>query len=510
MNHSIALGSIFIECNHFGGVPANLETFRRSELFHGDEILNRDAGTVGGMLHVLRENGSRIVPLLVASGCPSAPIEGDCYRVLKSELLDRLERTMPVDGVLLALHGAAAVQNVGHLESDLLPAVRSVVGKNIPIVATLDLHGHVTEAMVRSTDALLAWETYPHRDAFETGQRGARAMLDILAGRLQPTMALAKVPVLVSGVLGHTEGVGPFADVMRFAKSLEQRDDVYSTSAFLVHPYLDLPDMGGGGVVITNGNVALAESLATEIARLYWDNRFGLEPRVFTPEDAIRRGLDIDGGPVLLVETADCCGGGAAGDSPSALKALLDARVNQTSLVPLVDPAAAALCHRAGVGSELDLWLGHGVDQKWGQPVTVTGTVRRLSDGQFTYRGGIWDGQVGNMGLSACLQVGAIQIALASHSTYEWCGEQFELLGMDARTAKFVVAKNPMNYGMAYGEFSKAAFVLDTPGPTPATLRGKSFRNVRRPYFPADPDIPGLMPTVCSNENHGQSSPVTP
>jgi len=307
---------------------------------------------------------------------------------------------------------------------------------------------------------------------------------------------LAKVPVLVSGVLGHTEGPGPFADVMRFAKSFEQSDGVYSTSAFLVHPYLDLPDMGGGGLVITDDDPLEAERLARQIAELFWQKRFELEPPVFSPADAIARGMQIKDGPVLLVETADCCGGGAAGDSAASLRALLAANVDQSSLIPIVDPIVAAECHAAGEGAEISVRLGHRVDPKWGEPVAVTGRVRKLSDGRFRYRGGIWDGQAGNMGPSAALQVGSLQIAIASHGTYEWCGEQYELLGLDARMAKFVVVKNPMNYSMAYGEIAKGEFILNTHGPTPATLRGIRFQNVRRPYYPADAEIADLQPTV--------------
>jgi microcystin degradation protein MlrC len=496
MPASVAIGSIFIECNHFGGAPADLETFRRSELFYGPELLSRDGGTVGGMLQVLRECGAEIRPLLVASACPSAPVTAACYRHLKQDLLARLKQVLPVDGVLLGLHGSAAVDDIGHLESDLLAAVRGLVGEKIPVVATLDLHAHVTESMVHAADALLAWETYPHRDAFGTGQRGATALLKIIDGTLRPAMALAKVPVIVSGVLGQTEWPGPFTDTMRLAKSFESRPEVYSTSAFLVHPYLDFPDMGGGGLVITHGDAALAESLAAQIARFYWDKRFDLEPPVFTPTEAIRRGLAIDGGPVLLVETSDCCGGGAAGDSAATLKALLAAGVNQPSLVPIVDPAAAATCHAAGVGAEVALSIGHQVDRKWGHPVPVRGVVRRRSDGRFTYRGGIWGGQEVNMGPSACLQVGEIYVGIASYPTYEWNGEQFDVLGMEPRTAKFVVAKNPMNYHMAFGDFAKADFILDTPGPTPPTMRGKKFQNVRRPFYPMDEEIPGLKPKV--------------
>lgn len=496
MARTIAVGSLFIECNHLGGTPADLESFRRSELDYGTAVLNRTTGTVGGMLHELRQSLEPVddIPLVVASACPSGPVTAECYDFLKSEMLRLLAEAGPVDGVLLALHGSAAAENAGDLEGDLLAAVRNEVGPHVPVVGSLDLHAHVTTQMVENADVLVAWETYPHRDAFETGVRAARALLDVLAGRLRPTMALSKVPVLVSGFMGHTEGEGPFADVMRLAKSFEARPEVYSTSAFLVHPYLDLPEMGGGGLVVTHDDMPLAKSLADEIARLYWSRRFDLEPETFSPAEAIRRGLAIAGGPVLLIETSDCCGGGAAGDSVATLKALLAADVTERCLVPVVDPQAAAACHAAGEGATVTLALGHRIDPKWGEPVTVTGRVDRLSDGNFTYRGGIWEGQPGRMGPAARLHVGPIEIAIASHATYEWMGEQFDLLGMSTGESKFVVVKNPMNYRMAFGPIAKAAYLLDTPGPTPPTLKSVTYRYVKRPYFPADQECGDWLP----------------
>src|SRR5690348_17211983 len=151
----IALGSLFIECNHLGGVPADLDSFRRYELYFGDQLLERRAGTVGGMLEVLRVNSATVAPLLMATACPSGPLTAECYNTLKDELLERLRRSLPVDGVLLALHGSAAADNAGDLEGDLLAAVRETVGASVPVVATLDLHAHVTAQMVRAADALV-------------------------------------------------------------------------------------------------------------------------------------------------------------------------------------------------------------------------------------------------------------------------------------------------------------------------------------------------------------------
>ena len=492
----IALGSILTECNEFGGVPIDIGWFERYELCRGDAVLQVDAGVVGGMMSVMRECEADVVPLIYASTCPGGPVTAECYTQLKTELLDRLRASTPVDGVLLPLHGAATVENLGDPEGDLIKAVREIVGEVIPIVVTLDLHAHVTADMVHFADGLIAWETYPHRDTFTTGVRGARLLCDTLAGRCRPTMAMAKVPVITSAIHGSTEDDDPFAQIMRTAKAREGHNGVLSTSVFLVHPYLDQPDMGSGALVITDDDMETAVSLASQFAEQYWARRFDLEPDIHTPDAAIAKGLAVDGGPVLLVEAADCCGGGAAGDSVATLTALLDAKVTVPSLVPVADPEAAAACHHAGVGQEVTVALGHRLDPRWGKPVTVTGTVTRLSDGRFRYIGGIWDGVEGNMGPSAVLTIGAIQVLVATHGTYDWVDEQFRSMEMQPPDAKFIVVKNPMNYRLAYGEIAKAAFILDTPGATPVTCRHLPYKYLKRPYFPLDTEIPGLTPTI--------------
>lgn len=492
----IAVGSFFTECNHFSQPLLDYEAFESNEMVRGRNVLEIRNGTVGGMLRVLNERDAGVAPLLVASSVCGGALVSEAYRRIREEMLDRLRCSLPVDGVLLAMHGAATVEDLHDPEGDLLARVRQIVGNSVPVVSSLDLHAHVTEQMVQSADALVAYETYPHQDTFDTGRRAAGILLDTIEGKIRPAMALAKVPVIVSAIKGHTDGTGPFADVMRLAKSYERADGIVSVSAFLVHPYIDLPDMGGGAVVIADGNESRAVQIAERIAMEYWARRFELEPALYTVADAIRRGNEIVGGPVLLVETADCCGGGAAGDSVCALRALIDARVEQLSLVPVVDPQAAAACHAAGIGNDISLSLGHKIDPQWGQPLAVCGRVLGLSDGYFTYTGGPWSGLRKTMGPTAVLGIGAVRVMISSFPTYDWADEQFRSVGLDAARAKFVVVKNPMNYRDIYAGIARESFVLDTTGPTPPTLRHVTFQRLRRPYFPRDAEITNLKPTL--------------
>ena len=484
----IGVGGIFIECNHFTAQLADRAAFERSEWLTGEALLAKDTGVIGGMLSVLRDVGCEPVPLFYASACPSGAVEAAVYDELKSELLRRLSDAGELDGVLLCLHGAGAAVNAPDLEGDLAGAVRAKAGEATPIVGTLDLHAHVTPEILVQTDALLAWETYPHEDAFETGERGARAMIEILCGRLKPLMALAKVPVLVSAIHGQTKPPGPFADVMQEAKRLEGEGAVFSVNPILVHPYLNMPDMGGGVLVLANDDESGAVSLAKRLAKRYWEKRVELQPETVSPADAVRRGLQAKGGPVLLVETADCCGGGASGDSVHTLRALLAEAPGQAAIVPVVDPGAAQVAHSAGLGQAIRLRLGHQLDPQWGDPVEVEGVVTKLSDGAFVYRGGIWDGRAGDMGPTAVVAVGPIQIVISGNATYDWMTEQYDLLDLSPADCKFVVAKNPMNYQQAYAGMMKAAYVLDTPGPTPANTNALPYTAMSSGWFPAEPE----------------------
>ena len=285
----IALGGILTECNHFGGLPTDMKSYENSELLRGDQILASSTSVVGGMLNALHQRQADPVPLIYASALAAGPLTSPCYQQLRGELFERLQQVLPVDAVLMPLHGSALVDGLDDPEGDMIHQVRDLVGPDIPIVATLDLHAHVTAEMVRHADALLGWETYPHVDQYGTGQRGAHLLVDMLEGKCRPTMAMGKVPVITSAVHVSTNDDDPFADLMRFTKSLEEQDGVLSTSLFLIHPYMDLPEMGSGGLIITDDNIDLAVELANEIGQRYWARRHDLEPETHTPEEAIAK-----------------------------------------------------------------------------------------------------------------------------------------------------------------------------------------------------------------------------
>lgn len=220
--------------------------------------------------------------------------------------------------------------------------------------------------------------------------------------------------------------------------------------------------------MVTENDADRAASLATALAPDFWERRRGFEPDLVSVAGAVSRGRAIAGQPVLLVDTADCVGGVAASDSIAMLGAMLALGVAEPMLLMVVDPAAAERCAAAVIGAQITMPAGSSIDPSWGEPITVTGRVRHLLDGDFVFTGGTFGGTTAHMGLSAVLAIGSISVLNMSRPTYDWADEQFRAAGLDVRQAKFIGVKNPMKYNFAYDGLAKEHFVVDLPGPNPA------------------------------------------
>ncbi len=494
----IAIGGIFQETSQFLTTRTDLDLWQNTYIHKGNDLLQL-AGTdceSAGMLATCEQEGAQPLPLVAARCVSGGPSTDRCYQTLKEFLLSPLRGSAPVDGVLISLHGSMTTVSQDDPEGDLLEAVRQIVGPQVPVVATLDMHAHVTRRMIQQATGLVAFTHYPHDDSFTTGERSADLLFRILRDQVKPVTALAKVPMLTSGINGMTYGDAPMAHLTRRARQMEKDPGVLSVSVFQVHPYNDLPRLGSGGLVITDNDLELARHQATLLAEEFWTRRHQFECEMMTVAEAVDRGRRIPGGPVLMIDTADCTGGGAAGDSVALLKDLLQIGVDEPTLLTVVDPEAARICFQTGVGKPVQLKLGHKLDPRWGQSIEVQGDVGRLLDGTFVYTGGLYGGTPASMGPSAVLRIGAFQVLVMSRPTYDWKNEQFEAAGLDVRQAKFIGVKNPMNFNFAYEGISKGALVVDTPSPTPASVRHLPYRRMQRPFFPLDPEVPGLQPSV--------------
>lgn len=491
MSLRVAVGQISSESNTFSAFVCDLDTVRKTGyLYEGEDVLElKDKNNeVAGMIATVERSGATVVPLLASRWNSSAVVSSDCYGYLREHLLARLKGAGTVDGVLLSCHGSMVADGADDPEADLARAVRQVVGRRVPVVMTLDLHGNVTRPMVETLTAILGYKEYPHDDPVTTGERAARLLLRSASGEINPVMAWIGVPMILTAFNASTKDDGPFAQLMNEAKALEREPGILSTSMQFVGSYIDIPDMGCSTIVISDGDRQLAVREARRLAAVYWGRRREFLVETVSIAEAVRRGRAIDGNPVILLDTADTTGGGAAGDSIDLVTGLLEARVTEPSMAMVVDPEGAQACLRADVATDVTVELGHRVDPRWGKPISVTGRVLRASDGRFTYSGGVFGGTVGSMGPSVVLQIGSIRLLVQSLPTYDWKDEQYRSVGMRPEAAKFVGAKNMMNFRKAYGAIMKGQFVLDLPGPTAPDMRSLPFARARRPWFPLDED----------------------
>ena len=488
----IAVGGISLESNDFVPFTAELDDFTGAGfLLEGSDLesLRGTATEVAGALDALGAAGAEAVPLLAARGVSSGRLSRTAYQRLRSGLLSALEAAHPVDGLFLFQHGSMEAVGEDDPEGDIALAVRSLVGPQVPVAMTCDLHGNVTRRMVENLDVLVGYRHYPHDDTRDTGRRAAELLLRAVAGEVRPVIGHAKLPLILTAFNSTTLVDTPYARLLREAERLEARDGILSASAFLVGSYIDAPDMGCSALVVTDGNVDLAVTEAEGLARRFWDDRHLYEVETVSVAEAVKRAREIEGGPVLLLDTADTTGGGAAGDGIGLVRGLLEAEVKEACLAQVVDPRAAAACHEAGDGAEVELEVGHWRDSRWGRPLHLRGTVRRLLDGPFRYAGGILGGVEVSMGPSAVVETGAIGLLVMSQPTYDWADDQYRAAGLDPGQAKFVGVKNMMNFRFGYGTVMKGFFVLDLPGPTPPDMRLLPFSRIRRPMFPLDRDL---------------------
>lgn len=486
----VAVGSLFQETNTFVPFNTTLETFASQYVWRGEELLHGFSTArveVSGFLSVLRAAGATVVPTFSAYAASGGPLTRAAFETLLGELADRIERALPLDGVLVALHGAMTVEDEPDAEGEIIERIRARIPPGTPLGVSLDLHGHITPRMLQPDAFLIGYREYPHIDMFETGQRVAELMLEVLAGRARPVMALAKRPMIVSPVKART-GDAPLHDVIAAARRMESEGRVLHASLFPVQPWLDVPGLGFAALVCADRDNAAAQAAADELAEMAWQARSRFEPELTPLEEAIRVGLASDGTSVVA-DGGDAPSSGAAADNVTVLATLLRLgadRAGRLTYLTLCDADAVAEAARAGIGNTATISVGHKLSRNDGVPLAVTGQVRTLTDGRFTMYDAGAQGMEARFGPTAVLQIGDIRLALRSHPSLEWDTGMYFSVGLDPRRAALVFVKSPSHFRTAYAPLAARILVANTPGPACSDMRQLRFRHVTRPLYPLD------------------------
>jgi len=488
----VAIGQLWFETDGFNPLKTTLRDFEAMGIFYGDEILKRfrGVGELGGFIKAAEEEGVELAPTMRACAWPGGYIDRETHRFLRDRFLEELRRVGEVDGILLSLHGAMSAEDEYDVEGTLLEDIRREWGWEIPISVAFDHHGNMTNRIIKCINALTAYHTEPHVDLLETGYKAAKILFAAIRGEVEPVIRWRKLPMIAMGDLRVPEG--PLGAFFKRAKEYEEREDVLSVSIFPENPYVDSPELGWSVVAVTDNDPELAQRIADELAGGIWEKRYEFLPRKEpSPAEAVELALKIEGGPVVLSDWSDATNSGAPGDSTAILIELLKRRdkLRGKALLTIVDPEAVEECVKAGIGKVITLEVGGKIGTRWNKPVKVTGVVRRITDGKFVVEGPSMKGFVGDMGRTAVLEVGNINIVLCEKRAPGHDPALYRSVGLEPKDAKIVVVKSPMSFRAAYEPFAKKIIIVHGPGAASPYLETFEYRNLRRPIFPLDPDI---------------------
>ncbi|NOU89371.1 MlrC domain protein [Paenibacillus sp. LMG 31460] len=482
----IAIGAVVNEINTFSSVETTVELFKQGEWERGETILSNHRGVrdyLGGMIDRAESLSIEVIPTFAASAEPAGKITRETYETIKSELATGIQGAGMVDAICLSLHGAGVVEGIDDMEGDLLQYVRSLVGYELPLIVTLDLHGNLTEKMVAEANVLLGVHLYPHTDCYERGAEAVEIAEQIVKGGLQTAMHLTKLPLMIPT---STTNLSPAKDINAICLEWEKHPEVIDCAFFHGFPYTDHPGVGVSVVVVTRGDQLLAKEVADDVANQIWAKREEFTPQFLSPAEGIRQALAAEGLPIVINETSDNPGGGTAGDGTYLLRAMLEANLQNACFAFIYDPEVAQIAHEAGVGATITVKLGGKVDKLHGEPIALTATVKSLTDGRFIISSSVGKGTHMDLGKSVRLQVGGLDILVCSVRT-QVIDEQIYLLhGIDVNTYKIVALKSSQHFRAAFEPISNQIITVDSPGLTTLQFSFFDYKRLTRPIYPLD------------------------
>ena len=487
----IAVGQMWQETNTFNRNPTTLADFECHGIAAGPDVIEEFGGTsdLDGFLTVLREDTAAVEFVgLARYKCWSwGAVDRETAEVIRAEFQRTLHKAGRVDAVFLALHGAMAADEEPDLSGALLADVRAIVGSDVPVVASLDLHANVTRRMIDAADVLVSYHALPHLDTYETGARTARALLRILKDGVRPVTYWRKLPMITPAEL-HNTFTGPPSPLFRRLESLEQEEDVLSAAIDMAMPWLDCPQLGWSVSLTATGRDPRWQHVVDELAEECWKLREPLSRVERHPPDAVvRRAMAHGGHPVVIGDGANATNSGAAGDATHLLRTLLQQdSIPHGALLFLVDPDAVATARNLGAGGTFEALAGASFSPEYSEPLLLRGTIERLADVKFVLNGHGGSNLPIDMGHGAVIRSGDVTVLFVETSGPGSTPLVYESVGLDPREFGIVVALSPAGFRADYESFAAEMLLSDCPGPATPNWDRLTFLNADRPLWPLD------------------------
>ena len=464
----IAYARIAQETNALSPVPTTLHDFETAHFLAGPELLaaTTDGPEVAGMfkraelsgfMRAVRDRKAEIepVPIMSAWAASGGPLTKEAFEALEDRLVEGLREAGSLDGMYLCLHGAMGVHGIADPESRLLRAVRTVIG-GAPLVVSHDLHGNLTRARVELADAIVAYQTNPHRDHARIGRKAGRIAIGTVLGEVKPVVAWRSLPMILGG--GKTiDFLAPMRTVFRRMAAAERSGEVLAASTFMVHPWNDDPGLGWSTIAVADRDHDAADRLAEELAELCWARRHEQPPEFPSAHDAIaeargarfRRKL----GCVTMADASDVVTAGAPGDSTHLLRALVEQGGGMITYAAVRDPGAIGELWSRESGDVVAMSIGGTLDPARSSPLPVRGTVVSKHDRK-------------GFGRTVVLAVDHVRIVITEGPSMVMRPSFYTEVGLDPWKADIVIVKNFFPFLMFFLPYNRKTIFVRTRGTT--------------------------------------------
>jgi microcystin degradation protein MlrC len=470
----IAVGGFLHETNTFAPTKATYDAFVHGggwpSMVMGKDVLTIRNINVGlaGFIGAAEANGWELVPTIFAAATPSAHVTKDAYERIAKVMVDGIASAGPIDAVYLDLHGAMVAEHFDDGEGEILSRVRKVIGKDMPLVVSLDLHANVTPEMVEHADALIAYRTYPHVDMADTGRACAKHLALLLKSKQRFAKAFRQLPFLIA-ISWQCTNDQPTKNIYEKLAALES-DAVPTLSFAPGFPAADFADCGPS--VFAYGRTQVdADAAADKIAAIIESHEDDFDGRIYSPDEGVQLAMDFAktaNKPIIIADTQDNPGAGGDSDTTGMLRALVRNKAARAATGVIYDPESAKAAHQAGVGATVTLALGGKSGIPGDAPYKETFIVEKLSDGNFIAPGPYFGGRAMEMGPSACLRIGDIRVVVASHKAQLADQAMYRYVGIEPTEQKILVNKSSVHFRADFEPIAEKLLICAAPGAMPA------------------------------------------
>ncbi|MBL4785353.1 MAG: M81 family metallopeptidase [Cohaesibacteraceae bacterium] len=480
------------ETNTFSPIAINLSAFEDSLYAkpgeHPDTPTLCSAPVVVSR-RVAKEEGWDLIEGTSAWADPAGLINRETYEGLRDEILDQLKEAMPVDAVVLGLHGAMVANGYDDPEGDFLSRIRRLVGPDILVCATLDPHSHLTQKRFDAVNFFVAFKEFPHTDFVDRAEDLLSLVKRTLKREINPVMAMFDCK-MIDIFPTSRQPMRSFVDKL----ITMEKGDPNILSLSLIHGFMagDVPEMGTRMLAVTDGDLFHAESLARDLGM----EVFAMRGKSIMPRLEVNEALDQalsaiqkhPGKPVVIADIWDNPGGGTAGDSTIILKALIDRKFTNATVGTIWDPIAVKICMAAGTGSRILLRFGAKSAPLTGDPidkmVTIVKTVKQAEQ--------IFGSSLVPIGDTVVIEFDGLEVILNSTRAQTFDKSLFEIMGIDPTQRALLVIKSTNHFYDSFSRISPTILWCSAGRPYPNDPVTTDYRKARHTIWPREPNPHGM------------------